>query len=401
MRTEKLSEVFSKLNNSVMKFGTERTERLLRLVGYVEGSLKVVHIAGSNGKGSTAEYISSALVAAGRRTGLFTSPEVYTYADMFRIDGQPVSASVLEKTLAEVQKLAEGLGATPFEIETATAFKLFCDFGCEYAVIECGLGGLYDATNAVKVKSLAVIASTSLEHTAYLGGTIAEICKHKAGIITGCPAIVSALQPREAEEYYRSLGVKFADLPIKVLKTGADGQTFSYGGEIYEIRTAGFAQPYNAAAAIEAARLLGVDEESVKRGLYAVEQYGRIEVIRRGGNVYVLDGGHNPSALEPLAEFVKSEFNQADALVFGCLSDKDICGCIEKLRGRAKRVYAVKPNSPRAMDMAKITRALREVFGAAEEVSRVADALEKTRGVTVVCGSFTLLKEAKQWIEKE
>ena len=197
---------------TVINQGTAVTRALLDRLSSPDDALKIIHIAGTNGKGSTAEFFTSILISAGKKTGTFTSPQVYGFYDQFRIDGKSLSPEKAESYFGRALKCAEGLGATDFEIQTAGILLAFKEEGCEYAVIECGMGGLGDATNAVNAKELAVITSVSLEHTAYLGDTAEKICVRKAGIIKNCPAVINAYQPYEsAERYLRNTGGIFAD----------------------------------------------------------------------------------------------------------------------------------------------------------------------------------------------
>ena len=194
-----------------IKLGTERTRAVLDGLGSPDKNLKIVHIAGSNGKGSVAEFITQILLAAGKRVGTFTSPAVYCYEDMFRVDGVPIPRRKLDGYLKEASEYGGRVEATEFETETAAAVYAFYKEGCEYAVIECGMGGTYDATNAVGGKEVAVITSVSLEHTQYLGDTLEEICVNKAGIIKDCPAVASACISGDARGYLESMGAIFAE----------------------------------------------------------------------------------------------------------------------------------------------------------------------------------------------
>lgn len=386
-----------------MEFGTERTREMLARLGFPEKSYKIIHIAGTNGKGSVAEYMTEILISAGKRTGTFTSPEVTDFNGQFRVNGKPISFERMEECFAAAKHAGEGLSPTGFELQTAGALLAFKEEGCEYAVIECGLGGLNDATNAVSSKSLALITSVSLEHTSFLGNTVAEICAQKAGIIRGCPAVVGSLQCDEGRNYFGKLGVSFADKPLKIIDEGLDGTRFSYGGEKYFLKIHGGVQPYNAALAAEGARRLGIAENAIKEGLSRAALTGRLQTLKRRGKLYVVDGAHNPASFVPLAEFLKKFTDGQDAaLIFGCLSDKDIGGCLQKLEGLVSAVFAVKPSSPRAMDIEKISSACARRFKKVEERGSVAEALAGAAeyGTAVVCGSFTLVKEALEWIEK-
>lgn len=392
-------EDIANLNKKGMKFGVETTRRILDKLGSPDEKLKIIHIAGTNGKGSTAEYITQILVAAGKRTGTFTSPMVESYFDQFKIDGTPIEKDKLAEYFKEALAAAEGK-ATEFETETAGALYAFYREGCEYAVVECGLGGKLDATNAILRKEVAVITSIGLEHTSILGNSIKEICAHKAGIIKDCPAVVNALQPEDARSYFRKCGAIFADKGLEIKRVGLDGSKFSYDGREYKIPLFGREQVYDAATAIEVAHLLKIDENSTRMGILKPNLAGRLQVLTADGNIYIVDGGHNPAGMKPLAELLKTLPADKAEIIFGCLADKDIHGNLKTLKGLAKRITAVQPQSPRATEINKITSACKKYFDEVKEEVSVSAALEKAKGVVVVCGSFTLVKEALNWIEK-
>lgn len=378
------------LNSRGMDFGLDRTRALLDALGSPDAKLKIIHVAGSNGKGSVAEFITRILIAAGKRTGTFTSPAVYDYFAQFRVDGENVGDALFVKAFGRVLTVAAELDATRFEAETAGALYAFALAGCEYAVVECGLGGLYDATNAISRKEVAVITSISLEHTAVLGDKIADICRHKAGIIKNCPAVVSGCVDGEAREYFEKPGITFAERSL------SDG---------FEITAAGEAQRFNAATAIAVARLLKIDETAIYSGVKAANPAGRIQKFLLNSGVYILDGAHNPQAFLPLAGYIKT-LGEKVKLVYGCLSDKDIHGCLSQLKGLVSEVVAVRPDSPRAMEITEIERACVSYFEKVSVKDCVSDALDYfckvdgNGGITVVCGSFTLLKESLKWIGK-
>lgn len=381
-----------------MRFGTRVTRALWDRLSSPDKKLKIIHVAGSNGKGSVCEYLTRILIAAGRRVGTFTSPAVYDYCEQFKTDGKPLQREVIEKYISKVLAASDGLSPTAFEIETAAALLAFYEEGCEYAVLECGLGGLTDATNAVEDKAVAVINSVTLEHTAYLGKTVTEICAQKAGIIRGCPAVINPLQNKEAENYFKALGATFADLPENMQY--GEVTCFLCGGKKYTTAMRGQAQPYNAATAIKAALILGVDERAISEGIAKANLAGRIEVIRAGAE-YVLDGAHNPAAFDPLCNFLKTRNPKDITVIYGSLSDKDIDGCLSKLSAVTDNVTAVPCDSPRARPLSQTESACRKYFKNVNTAASVSLALENTHTQTVaVCGSFTLLKEAKLWIEK-
>jgi dihydrofolate synthase/folylpolyglutamate synthase len=399
---ENIIDIIKKYEVKGSKFGLDRTRNLLNSLGSPDDSLKIIHVAGSNGKGSLCEYISHILFAAGKKVGTFTSPEVYCYEEKFKVNCNNLSTEKLKTYLTFAYNKAQQMGDKPtaFEIETATALYAFKSEGCEYAVVECGMGGLMDSTNAINKKEVAAISSVSLEHTAVLGKTITEICRQKAGIIKNCPAVVSAFQSDEGKEYFSKLNVKFAGENIKTLKTSLDCQEFLYDGETYKINMLGTAQTYNAAVAIEVARILNIDQKFIKQGLSKAILLGRMERITCGNTTYLLDGSHNPASFAPLLECVKNA--QKDrVLVFGCLSDKDVNSAASLLSETFEKAYVFAPPSYRAMDEKLIYSTFKKYIKDTTLCSCVSDALQKAKGgLVVVCGSFTLLKEAKEWIEK-
>lgn len=399
IRMGSIFEDIANLNKSGMRFGVETTRRILDKLGSPDDKLKIIHIAGTNGKGSIAEFITEILVAAGKRTGTFTSPMVESYFDQFKIDGKPIKEEVLSPYFKRAYAAAEGT-ATEFEVETAGALLAFAEEGCEYAVVECGLGGKLDATNAINSKLLAVISSVSLEHTAYLGNTIEEICAHKAGIIKNCPAVVNSLQTPEARAYFKKLGVIFADKGLAVRLNNLDCTKFSYDDREYLAHLPVDEYVDNAATAIEAAHQLGIDENAIQVGILRSKLAGRLQLFNVCGNTYLVDGGHNPAAMLPLADMLKYFPKEEVTFIYGSLSDKDIDGNLKAIKDCAQRIIAVKPDSPRAMELTKISLACKKYFAEVKEAANVSSALDNSKGVVVVCGSFTLVKEALNWIEK-
>jgi dihydrofolate synthase/folylpolyglutamate synthase len=380
MMYSKAISALSALDVKGMDFGVERTRELLDALESPDKKLKIIHIAGTNGKGSTAEYLEKILLAAGKSVGKFTSPAVFDYLEQFQVDGKNVPEELFAKAVQSALSHADG--ATRFEVETAAALYAFVLAGCEYAVVECGLGGTYDATNAILSKEVAVICSIGLEHTSILGGTIEEICRHKAGIIKNCPAVVSGLNSQNVLNYFENFGAVVA-------------------GKYENPPMCGEAQKYNAGLAIEVAKLLKIDESAIYAGVNAAKLCGRIEVLTaKDGKRYVLDGAHNPSAMAPLAEFVNAQFGYAD-VIFGSLSDKNVRENLKIISGFAKKIAIVPCPSVRNISMEKLKNECRSLSLQADEFESTAAALENVQGNNiVVCGSFTLLSGAKEWIEK-
>ncbi len=444
--------VSSSYITSGMKFGTETERRLLDALGSPDRQYKIVHIAGTNGKGSCAEYLSSILTCAGEQVGTFTSPQIYMYEDMFKLGCRPVSSVQLEDTMRAVLDVMkrEGIRATQFELETATALKLFADCGCTYVVLECGMGGRDDATNAVSHKELAIITSVSLEHTEYLGNTIEEICAAKGGIVKDCPVLISPWQTLEAKDYFKKVFpcLKSFHRPLSIADK-EDGMSFEFGSWVYTIHAHGIVQAFNAALAIKAAEMLGMDAHrqedhmAIKKGLEKAVIPGRIQVITRdrGNRNIILDGAHNPGACKTLVAYLAElppDKLRSLRIIYGCLKDKDADACVKILHngclavsqpdmywrnimgdvwpsdsnevkdiGSVKvtdeniKVSVVQPDSPRAMDGDKIYGICRRYFSNVERFGSVSEALDASaEKTTVVCGTFTYLAEALKWAER-
>ena len=384
------------------KFGTERTRELLRRLGDPDKKLKIVHVAGSNGKGSVCAYVTAILAAAGLSVGTFTSPAVCSREECFLVGGMPVSRERLLAALALATERAAGIDDAPsdFEMDVCAALVLFADSGCEYCVLECGLGGLYDATNAVSAKQVAVITSVSLEHTDVLGGNILDICRHKAGIIRDCPVIVPAVLPAQAADYFGAFSPIVAGAGLKITEQTAQKLTFEYGGEIYSAAAYGLRQAYNCCIAIECAKLLGIDGANIKRGLARAKLPFRVQTIERNGRVYILDGAHNPEAFMPLLQRLDGT-DDHKSLVYTCLCDKNAEECAHILAPRFDEVILFPAPSGRAMALERMERAFSE-HGNVRSFKDIRSAMAAaSKKYVVVCGSFTHLKEAMDWIEQK
>jgi folylpolyglutamate synthase/dihydropteroate synthase len=232
-----------------------------------------------------------------------------------------------------------------------------------------------------------------------LGDTLLKISEQKAGIIKDCHAVVSCLQDGEVLDYFKSLGAFVAGEGLVVEESGLDGERFFYKGKQYEIKMCGSAQAFNAATAIEVASYLGIDDDNIRQGLATTKLLGRVEVVE-GNPTYVLDGSHNPASFAPLVEAVTSD-RRDKVLVYACLSDKDVDAAAHILSGCFDRAYVFSPDSYRAMDGQKIFETFKRYFNEVELCDGLTQALERAKAQLItVCGTFTILKEAKEWIEK-
>ncbi len=362
-------------------------EELLRRLGDPQERLRCVHIAGTNGKGSTAAMTAAILRAAGRKTGLYTSPDLVDIRERIQVDGVYITNSALERLTARVRASCEGLPEPSyFEKLTAAAFLYFDAAGCDTVVLETGLGGRCDATNVIKTPLCSVITPIGLDHTAVLGDTLAAIAGEKAGILKpGCPA-VCAPQPAEALAVLRRTaeerGCALHEVDIKNISFSAAtpaGQTFSYGDLAdVRLRLLGAHQTVNAACAIEAACLLGVDEAAIRAGLKSVTWPCRFEIFP-GPPTSILDGAHNAHGAAALAAGLESLFpGQRFTMVMGVLADKDVTDILARMEPLAARFICLAPDDGRALPAAELAAMVRGV--PALTADSPARALETARG---------------------
>lgn len=390
--------------------GLDRTRELLRLLGDPQKKLKFVHVAGTNGKGSTCACIASILQKAGYKTGLYTSPYINVFNERIQINRQMISDGDLADLTGQLRPLIEAMPDKPTEFEriTALALKYFADAGCDIVVLEVGMGGELDSTNVIDPPEVAVITALGLDHTKILGPTLRDIARAKAGIIKpGSPVVCYGGTP-EADDVIAARAADFS-VPFTVLDRTAleierystEGCTFSYREHRHlTLPLIGTYQPYNAALAIEAAHCLqkrgwNLPESAIVRGLAEVDWAGRFEILGRDP-VFVLDGAHNPHGMTATAASIRQYFT-GRKLIFltGVMADKDVRGIYSLLAPMATLFLTVRPDNPRAMAAEQLAELLRESFGVnARPCPSVADgvktALEAAGKNGVVCALGSL-----------
>ncbi|MGE5707685.1 MAG: bifunctional folylpolyglutamate synthase/dihydrofolate synthase [Bacteroidota bacterium] len=385
--------------------GLERIEALLDRLGNPHRGPRILHIAGTNGKGSVAAMLESILRAAGFRVGRYTSPHLVRYTERFLVDGKEVSASRFDAVLSEVEKTAREIEGerddpfTEFELLTAAAFLLFAREMLNVWVIETGMGGRWDATNVV-LPELSIITNVALDHAEVLGDTVEAIAAEKAGILkpgvpilTGATGSALALIEKRASELgcpmLRPEGAEF------VAADGGD-QVFSYGGKDYALSLLGTYQWQNAPLAIEAARLLRIPERTIQEGLSTVRWPGRFEVWQdEEGRNWLFDGAHNPAGMQELLFSLEVFFPGEVFALFGALKDKEWPGMLDALAQKAEVLY-VTPDSMRALTPEALWKqrpgfpACRTVLEGLERAKR-----EAGKRLIVVCGSLYLVGAAR------
>lgn len=364
------------------RLGLDRIRDLLERLGRPQDTLRIVHVAGTNGKGSTCAYLANILHAAGYRTGWFSSPYIERFEERIRVDGANIPMDDLTRVTLDVREHAERLAAetgdhaTEFELMTAVALVHFARSGCDIAVLEVGLGGRLDSTNVIDAPDVAVITRIGLDHTALLGDTVVQIAGEKAGIVKPGSAVVSWPQEESAmavvERAAAAAGDALTVPDFTQLHVGgideAHRRTFSYGAfDALRTQLLGSYQPANAAVAIEAALALRgrgwcIPDEAIHAGIERTQWPGRFEVLPpvAGKPTVVIDGGHNPQGAAVLADSLRDVFpGRTPVLLMGVMADKDYPTMLRTVLPLAGGLVAVTPRNPRALAAGDLVEAAR------------------------------------------
>lgn len=413
--------------------GLDAIEGLLEELGHPEDNLKVVHIAGTNGKGSIFAYLSSILIAAGFKVGRYISPTISCYEERFQINGEYITKDELARLyniVEEAMKREEektGLKPTLFEVETAISFLYFKEEKVDYALIEVGMGGRMDATNVIRHPELTVISSISYDHQAFLGDTLEEIAWQKAGIIKeSCPVVLSensdevckVIEQEATKKKVKCIEMKPTD--YEVLSETPYGSTFLWKEQRYETKLPGRHQVSNAVTALAASEYLfrkdyeknnarkaiaeELDEMNVKSaqqgGIIRTCWPGRLEVLKKEPLFY-RDGAHNPDGAKKLAAFLQKYFtNKKIIYIMGVLKDKEYKKMLRYLMPMAKEVYVFKPKNERGLSAQILADTIKEVADVSVTIesdvnAAVFRALDtaKPDDVLVACGSLSFMEE--------
>ena len=413
-------------NRFGMVLGLDRMEELLRRLGNPQDDLKVIHVAGTNGKGSVSKYLEEGLSACGYKMGLYTSPYIETFNERIRYDGADISDEDLEYYGQKVVSAAEAMVAdgldspTEFEVVTAIAFLYFAGRQADITILEVGLGGIGDSTNVVKSPLASVITSISYDHMAQLGSSLAEIAVNKAGIIkTGCPVIANVPQRDAAKIIARkayAMGSRLYD--ISGIRAAVSDETpFSQkvSMELYEksysdveISMVGRHQAENlktALATLEILRKSGavkLDREALYEGLKRARQPGRFEVISEDP-VVIIDGAHNEAGAQALQETMAQHFaGKKILLVAGILADKEIDSIVKFLTKITDHIIVTEPDNPRKLAAEKLAEHVADFGAAAEVVSDVEAAVHRAKeladgyDVILFAGSLYLIGDVRR-----
>lgn len=410
------------------ELGLDAIRALLDETGHPERKLAFIHIAGTNGKGSVLSHISTVLTQAGYRVGRYISPTLYSYRERIQVNGGYISREDFTRFSEVIREGVERMEArglskpSPFELETVLGFLYFAQQQCDYVVLECGLGGLNDATNVIpmKNKKAAVLTSISMDHMEYLGDTLEKIAVQKAGILAPGVLAVSAPQKKEVREALEDYGhrngcqIKMTDSDgVEILEDSLEGQRFWYDGQIISIGLAGKAQVDNAITAYETLKLLrenGVQLEmsQILEGMKKTRWNGRFTKICSQPPIYV-DGAHNPDAALKLQDSIFRYF-AGKRLIYinGMFSDKDYEAVVRITAPLAEQIFTIAtPGSQRALSPEKLAEAIRPYNDNVIPCKSIQEAVDGAKkaaaqdGVILTFGSLSFIGELTTIVEKD
>ena len=361
-----------------IRLGLDNMTKLLDLLGNPQDNLNIIHMSGTNGKGSTCSFITSILKEAGYKVGLYTSPFLETFTERIRINGENIPEEDVARIISLIkekieQMVKEGYSyPTEFEIVTTMAFYYYYEQNVDYVALEVGLGGRYDATNIIKSSQVSVIGSISLDHTNILGDNISKIAYEKGGIIKENGVAIVYNQSDEVKNVIKQIcydknatyiETNFDDIDIKksdIYSQVYDVTIFDESYENIEIKLIGEHQINNSILALtvikylEGNKRLKVDDESIRKGLINTKWPGRIEKISENP-LFIIDGAHNEDGALSLAKAIDKNFKDRNlTLLIGMLEDKDIDSVLDILIPKFNKVITTTPDNPRAIDSSKL-----------------------------------------------
>ena len=387
-----------------------RIEFLLKQLGDPHKKLRFIHVAGTNGKGSTASMTASVLKESGYKVGLFTSPYIYRFNERIQINGKQIPDETVIALTKKIRAIADAMEELPteFDFVTAMAMDYFAAENCNIVVLEVGVGGALDATNIIPAPEVAVVTNIGLDHTDLLGNTLAEIASVKAGIVKeGCHAVFYP-GTKEVEAVYkevceaRNVSYTVADFDgIRLRSHGLTGQIFDWENyENIQLPLLGAHQLCNAAVVLNVVSYLqktgwdAITEETIRRGLKEVSWPGRFEIVGQDP-LFIIDGGHNPQCIQALVENIKDYLEGRKIIVLaGVLADKDYGDMFRPVMPYAQEFVCITPDNPRKMSAADLAEHLRKVGAKATACETVeagvalAKSLAGKEGVVLSFGSL-------------
>ncbi len=389
--------------------GLGRTQTLLAKMGNPEKKLKFVHIAGTNGKGSTAAMTASILRKAGYRTGLYTSPYIYRFHERMQVDGVEISDEDLAAVTEFVKPLADSMEERPteFELVCCIAFEYFRRMQCDIVVLEVGMGGALDSTNVIEVPEVAVITNIGLDHTEYLGDTLEKIAETKSGIFKenghavvyrSSPSVEAVFERICRERHVSLKKADFASLRLK--NHSLDGQVFDCGErKNLVLPLLGDHQLHNAAVVLSIADTLiaegwHITEENIRQGIRDVRWPGRFDIVRRDP-LFIIDGGHNPQCIEALVKNIEDYLADRRVIALtGVLADKDYVDMYQPVMPLVRQFVCITPPNPRRLEADQLAKYLIDAGADAIACASIDDGVAKAMelagkdGVVLCFGSL-------------
>lgn len=408
------------------KLGLDNIKALMKALGDPQNELKFVHVAGTNGKGSTSSMIASVLNEAGYKTGLYTSPFIEKFNERMQIDGKMIEDAELAEITGivkeKVEKMVENGHAHPteFEVVTAIGFLYFKRNDCDIVVLEVGLGGRLDATNVIKTPLISVITPIDLDHVEYLGDTYAKIAGEKAGIIKEKGIVVSYPQNAEAMNVILEKSqnmecnlIRVCFDTLRIHNSNLESLIFEFENNLYEIGLIAPYQAENAAVAIKTLEELNrmgyeISREHIKRGLTKARWMARMEVVSKDPLI-VIDGAHNVHGIKGLAEMLKRHGHAYEVVgIMGILKDKDFSSILSIILPVLDVVVTSKPDNPRAMSSLELADKIKDrpVIGSNDQIEAAVKIALEYEGKTdrekmIICfGSLYMVGGARQFVNQ-
>ncbi len=391
--------------------GLERISMLLELLDNPQDKIKTVHIAGTNGKGSTSTMISNMLIADGHKTGLFTSPYVIDFCERIQINAQNVHKALFAECVTEVKEKIQELNKkdiiiTEFEAITASAFLCFVKAECEYVVLEVGLGGRFDATNVIKKPEAVVITSISLDHTKILGDTLSQIAFEKCGIIKKNTIVITSYNQKS--EVMQVVGKTCENMGCNLVITNPKsaviandnifGTEFICDKNTYKTHLTGDHQIENSLNAIATANVLGISQKAIRSGIENTRMIARMEVIHKKPLI-IRDGGHNEGCANALYNFLKKYNVKNIKMLIGLMADKDCEGYVSKIAPFCDEIVTVTPSNPRALDCESLKKIAEKYCENVTAIDNSKEGYEyilskaNENDTVLVCGSFYMMSD--------
>lgn len=419
--SEAISYIHS-INWTFCKPGLERIEELCEKIGNPQNSLKFIHVAGTNGKGSFCSMLDSVLREAGYKVGLFTSPYIKEFGERIRFNGENISDNDLIEVTEFIRPIADAMidKPTEFELITAIGFEYFKRKNCDIVILEAGLGGRLDSTNVIKTPVLSVITGIALEHTEILGDTVEKIAAEKAGIIKPCVPVMFGGDDDAAHgvisQKARELGSEYTRVDrstLKIEKSDLEGTEFSFKShrDMF-ISLLGLYQTQNASNVLTAVDILiengySISEDAIKNGLAKAKWCARFEIICKDPLV-IYDGAHNPQGVENAVLSIKQYFGDTKVCILsGVMRDKDYNYMAGRISSVAERVFTVTPDNPRSLPAGEYAEVFESMgvsaqgFDSMEAAVKAAKEYAKNKGEALVClGSLYMYGEVFNCVTK-